>query len=176
MEHQVGNEILSALSLTGLVTSGSPGSTQAHSLLNVDEDDISSTQEGKEGIILGHLSVIHDFKVVKEKGDEIDFAFQVLRPSKYLLHESASWDKLFMILCKFAHQKFLPSPTPRGCWLFERLVRHGFTESKRMLMLDQKKGYEWAQVSLYVIEISGMLHTHTHTHTHTHKLWRLAIC
>lgn len=90
MEHQVGNEILSALSLTGLVTSGSPGSTQAHSLLNVDEDDISSTQEGKEGIILGHLSVIHDFKVVKEKGDEIDFAFQVLRPSKYLLHESAS--------------------------------------------------------------------------------------
>lgn len=90
MEHQVGNEMPSALSLTGLVTSGSPGSTQAHSLLNVEEDDTSSTQEGKEVVISGHLSVIHDFKVVKEKGDEIDFAFQVLRPSKYLLHESAS--------------------------------------------------------------------------------------
>ena len=37
-------------------------------------------------------------------------------------------------------------------------------------MLDQKKGCESAQVSLYVMEISGMLHTHIHTHTHTHKL------
>ena len=33
-------------------------------------------------------------------------------------------------------------------------------------MLDQKKGCESAQASLYVMEISGMLHTHTHTHTH----------
>ena len=87
-EHRVGNEIPSALHLTGLVTSGSPGSPQAYSLLNV-EDNTSSTQQGKEGIISGHLSVIHDFKAVKE-GDEIDFAFQVPRPSKYLLHESAS--------------------------------------------------------------------------------------
>ena len=57
-----------------LVTSGSPGLPQAHSLLNV-EDNTSSTQQGEEGIISGHLSVIHDFKVVKEEGDEIDFAF-----------------------------------------------------------------------------------------------------
>ena len=67
-----------------LVTSGSPGSPQAHSLLNV-EDNTSSTQQDKEGIS-GHLSVIHDFKVAKEEGDAIDFAFRVPRPSKYLLH------------------------------------------------------------------------------------------
>ena len=70
------------------MTSGSPGSPQAHSLLNV-EDNTSSTQKGKEGIS-GHLSVIHDFKVVKEEGDEIDFAFRVPRPSKYLLRANAS--------------------------------------------------------------------------------------
>ena len=32
-------------------------------------------------------------------------------------------------------------------------------------MLDQKKGCESAQASLYVMEISGMLHTHTHSYT-----------